>query len=665
MGEQIETKGEHVPWIPLIFLAAVLGFIGSVWIGFLHAAADTYNLGVVVCATIVTPIPFIAISLVKFLSNIRGRKVSMTTLTCLYTVTLTSAYFMSTYYPFALPGRIFTLRFINPESAATNVAQFMAPTQEVANHLMTGGFAVPWGDWIVPMLYWGGSSTLFGIFFIAMANVLRARWIDIEKVPFPHTILAYNVMTGTIKSGTEGSRKLVSPYMLGLIIGFVYQVLVFMPMMFPWFPDIFGWRVNTCPGGWVYLTPDSPLAGIIGFSDLNKNPLLIAITYLAPKVVLFNTVFWFLVFLVLMQVAYAMGYLTPEPGLAGCGRIWCGSDTLPYGEPFKWVLVSNVGGVLALVIFYLFTTRAYLMDTIRAAFGGGGLVRAEKDEPITYRSSYLMLLGSFILILVVLSATGLTIAAAIALILVAGIWFLAGIRMYGLIGFDARSGGTGMSFMKVIYPPPSGNPDTSWSLSMYFAGTQASDTPQYGWGGPLFASMSAYRLASLAGVSNKTVFKLLVITTILAPISAIAGFLVMMNTYGQSVLQAPNVIQDTIVHYAGRALGPTYPTTPPYLPYILAGMAIVGFLTIMHARFVWFPFEPIGFLVATTAHTLLEGVWTMFTIAWVLKEITLRVGGTKAYEGIGAPTASGFFLGYVLAIFAAGIISVFRFFFPF
>jgi len=658
METKVEYK-EKVPWVPLIFLAAVLGFVGSVWIGFLHAAADTYNLGVVVCATIVTPIPFIAISITKFLSSITGRKISMTTLTCLYTVTLVSAYFMSTYYPFGLPSRIFTLRFINPDSASANVASFMAPPENIATHLMSGGFAVPWGEWIIPMLYWGGTSTIFGLFFIAVSNILRASWIDVEKVPFPHTILAHNVMT----SKREG--KLVSPYVIGLILGFVYQVMVFMPMIFPWFPDIFGWRTNTCPGGWVYLTPDSPLAGIIGLSDLNKNPLLIAIAYLAPMIVLFNAVFWFLVYLVLMQIAYVMGFLTSVPGLAGCGRIWCGNDTLPYGDPFKWVLVSNVGGVLALVIFYFFTNRSYLWNTISAARGVGGLVQTEKTEPTTYRNSYLMLLGSFILLLMIFLATGLTIAAASGLIIVTGIWFLAGVRIYGLIGFDARSGGTGMSLMKVIYPPPSGTPDTSWTLTMYFSGTQGSDTPQYGWAGPLFASMSAYRMASLAGVSSKPIFKLIVITTFLAPISSIAGYLVMMNTYGQSVLQAPNVTQDTLVHYAGRALAPTYPTTPPYLPYIIAGMVIVGFLTIMHARFVWFPFEPIGFLVATTAHTLLEGVWTMFAVAWVLKEVTLRVGGTKAYEGYGVPTASGFFLGYVIAIFLAGLISLVRFFFPF
>jgi hypothetical protein len=653
--------GERVPWVPLVLLAAVLGFVGSVWIGFLHAAADTYNLGVVVCATIVTPIPFIAISFVKFFSNVMGRKVSMTTLTCLYAVTLVSAYYMSTYYPFALPGRIFTLRFINPNSADAHVAPFMAPPENIATHLMSGGFAVPWGEWFVPMLYWGGTSTLFGIFFIAISNILRASWVDVEKVPFPHTILAYNVMEGK----GEGKGKLISPYVVGLVLGFAYQVMVFMPLMFPWFPDVFGWRNNTCPGGWIYLSSDSPLAGIIGLSDLNKNPLLIAIAYLAPMIVLFNAVFWFLIYLVLMQVAYTMGFLTSVLGLSGCGRIWCGNDTLPYGDPFKWVLVSNVGGVLALVIFYLFTNRGYLLGTMRAARGVGGLTQAEKMEPTTYRNSYLMLLGSFICLLAIFLATGLTAAAAFELIMVAGIWFLAGVRIYGLIGFDARSGGTGMSLMKLIYPPPSGTPDTSWSLAMYFSGTQGSDTPQYGWAGPLFASMSAYRMASLAGVDNKPVFKLIVITTCLAPISAIAGFLVMMNTYGQSVLNAPNVIQDTIEHYAGRALSTTYPTTPPYLQYILAGMAIVGFLTIMHARFVWFPFEPIGFLFATTAHTLLEGAWTMFAVAWALKEVTLRVGGTKAYEGYGVPTASGFFLGYVLAIFLAGLISLVRFFFPF
>jgi hypothetical protein len=662
-----EKTKDQVPWVPLVILSAILGFVGAVWIGFLQpnpSAGETYNLGVVVCATIVTPIPFIAISIAKFLSSISGKKMSLTTLTCLYTVTIVSAYYMSTYYPFALPARFFTLRFINPDDARY-IPSFMAPPATVTEQLMAGGIPIPWGEWAVPLLYWWASSVLFGLFFISISNILRARWIDVEKVPFPHTILAYNVITGTIGGGAPGTRRIANPYVLGLIVGFIYQVLVFTPMLFPWFPDIFGWRTQTCPGGWYYLTPDSPLAGIIGFTNFNKNPLLISIAYLAPKIVLFNTVFWYLVLLVLMQAAYAFGYYTSVPGLSGCGRIWCGSDTVPYGDPYKWILVSNIGGVLALVIFYLFTTRTYIVDTIQAALGKGTLLQAEKGEPMTYRNSYLMLAASFVLLLIILSTTGINLAAAFALILVTAVWFIAGVRIYGLIGFDARSGGTGMSMMKILYPPPADKPDTSWTLSMYFAGTQASDTPQYGWAGPLFASMAAYRLANLAGVDNKNVFKLILITTILAPMSSLLGFIVIMYTFGQSRLQAPNVIQDTINNYSWRALSPSYPTLPPHIPYILAGMAIVGFLTIMHARYVWFPFEPIGFLTATTAHTLLEGAWTMFTVAWVLKELTLRIGGTKAYENYGSPAASGFFLGYVLALLLMGIVSLIRFFFPF
>jgi len=529
---------------------------------------------------------------------------------------------------------------------------------------MTGGVPIPWGDWIVPLLYWWGSSVLFGLFFIAISNILRARWIDVEKVPFPHTMLAYHMITSTM-GGNQETKRLVNPYVVGLVVGFAYQVLVFTPMIFPWFPDIFGWRTQTCPGGWYYISTDSPLAGVIGFANLNKNPLLISISYLAPKIVLFNTVFWYVVLLVLMQAAYSFGYYTSVPGLSGCGRIWCGSDTIPYGDPFKWVLISNIGGVLALTIFYLFTARTYIVDTVQAALGRGSLLQTEKNEAMTYRNSYLMLIISFVLLLMILSSTGINLAAAFALILVTGIWFLAGVRIYGLIGFDARSGGTGMSLMKIIYPPTADKPDTSWTLSMYFAGTQASDTPQYGWAGPLFASMAAYRLANLTGVGNKNVFKLILITTILAPLSALIGFLTIMYTFGQSRLQAPNVIQDTINNYSWRALSPTYPTTPPHIPYILVGMAIVGFFTIMHARYVWFPFEPIGFLTATTAHTLLEGAWTMFAVAWILKELTLRIGGTKAYENYGSPMASGFFLGYVLALLLMGLISVTRFFFPF
>jgi hypothetical protein len=98
---------------------------------------------------------------------------------------------------------------------------------------------------------------------------------------------------------------------------------------------------------------------------------------------------------------------------------------------------------------------------------------------------------------------------------------------------------------------------------------------------------------------------------------------------------------------------------------VLLGVIIVGALSFLHARFLWFPFEPIGFIMGTTFMSALWGYWGPFLIAWVVKVLTLRIGGSKAYENYGIPIAAGFVAGYMVAILIGGTLSVIGFFVPF
>ena len=85
----------------------------------------------------------------------------------------------------------------------------------------------------------------------------------------------------------------------------------------------------------------------------------------------------------------------------------------------------------------------------------------------------------------------------------------------------------------------------------------------------------------------------------------------------------------------------------------------------LHARFVWFPFEPIGFTLAVSDASIFFGLWSPALAAWILKTITLRVGGSRLYENYGVPVANGFMIGFVAVTFLGGLICIYRFFFPF
>ena len=80
-----------------------------------------------------------------------------------------------------------------------------------------------------------------------------------------------------------------------------------------------------------------------------------------------------------------------------------------------------------------------------------------------------------------------------------------------------------------------------------------------------------------------------------------------------------------------------------------AGVAITVALTILRVRFLWWPFHPIGLVLAPVwaMHMLATSVF----IAWLIKVIVMRFGGLRGFR-----MALPFFLGLVLGdAFTAGM----------
>jgi hypothetical protein len=97
------------------------------------------------------------------------------------------------------------------------------------------------------------------------------------------------------------------------------------------------------------------------------------------------------------------------------------------------------------------------------------------------------------------------------------------------------------------------------------------------------------------------------------------------------------------------------------LALAILGFLIVGLLTILHSRYIWFPFEPIGFVFSMTPGIIVTGLWFSFLVAWILKTLLIRVGGSKAYEDYGMPVAGGV-VGWCMLL-TGGVVGVIRFYF--
>ena len=107
-----------------------------------------------------------------------------------------------------------------------------------------------------------------------------------------------------------------------------------------------------------------------------------------------------------------------------------------------------------------------------------------------------------------------------------------------------------------------------------------------------------------------------------------------------------------------------YPSKDPaWIMSALAGAAVIVVVYICRSLWYWFPLEPIGVWagVAGTSTFIL----TSWTAAWVLKRLTLRIGGVDLFSEKGVPIAVGFMIGWNLALFLSGVLGIYRFFYPY
>jgi hypothetical protein len=596
-------------------------------------------------------------------------KITPINLACFYIAAMTTSFYLGTNF-WTYHGRIFVSDRINfPEELSLEIIPtWMAPEPNIAKQLLTGGVPIPWDAWAAPILFFWFFDVTIAVFMLSMANIFRRQWIDVEKVPFPHAIAINELMNlNTQMAGTTPKVSgRVRPFLLGMAIGLVYQGTVMLAAYFPWFPDIFAWREFTCAnGGWQVINAIPGLKPIAGLANMSKQITVIAIAYLVPLTVLFNVWFWFFAYLVVTQILYSMGYYTGITDIGPCGKCWCHPSVL-HDPPLALSMVSN-GGIIAFTVIHLFLTRGYLMDTLRAAMGKGKLAEIEKEEPMSYRTSYILLAVSLVIlcaVLLVLGAGGTFFFVPMAVF----IMFIFNSRLWGMTGVWAK--GTSNDFGSIFgkftfWQGAAPNPPTrEWVFSNMFQVMQ--DDPNWGWYGTACASFASYRVASLTGLSNRGVTKVFLGAMVVAPLFAMISMISVLYAFGSgkiaigSWLPFQGLINDYLISGGWAGL-----PGPEQSPQLVAGFVIVGLFTYLHARFVWFPFEPMGFILGTAYASLLAGYWFTFLVAWVAKTITLRIGGSKLYEGTGIPIAGGIIGGAMIAVLFGGLIGIYKFFLPF
>jgi len=267
----------------------------------------------------------------------------------------------------------------------------------------------------------------------------------------------------------------------------------------------------------------------------------------------------------------------------------------------------------------------------------------------------------------------LGLSSAILMPIMVWVLYFAAIFVFGRTGYNAIGlGAHGMYWLRIIWPQLPQKIDTNYALSTILARQSGSDGLSQPWGGSLVSTFASYKFGNMARVSFKNLYYAMLVTVILIPI--IWWMTLLPIAYSHGLASLPFYQSTTFVGDISYAANPESPwggialenmTGGPWVPHLVAGILVVWTLSILHARFAVFPLDPYGFLLTFGTRSISEGIWVMVLAAYVLKLATLRVGGSKAYERLGVPVATGFLLGYAIAILIGGALSVVRFFMPF
>jgi len=663
-----KEREERIPWIPITIVTIVFGFIEIMWTMMQPGGgvAAWYSIGLLGGLLYFMPLPYVAMLVLAALSRTKlFGKVKPSTFTYLYACLIPLA-FTGVYDAVYVPASYWADRYLTPTNSMNLEPWFFAPNPDIAKQIVSGGVPIPWVEWLPSILWWWLLFSLWALFFIALGTIMRRHWFNVEMIPFPHTLVAHEIVK---IAENEKKESVINIQWLsaGILVGLAFSSILFMILVFPWFPDILGWRVNTCScSGATYITTDSPFINIVALTTFQKNPLYYAILYMSPVNILFNIWFWSLVVIILSQIAYAMGYYTAATTIGGCGRGYCGESSVFTNPPFLWAVFGDLGIVLGIFFIYWMLNRSYFRDTLRAVLGKGSLIEVEKEEALRYRDAYVILLVSFVLLIIAFMVASLSILPALILFFATLVYGFVWVRTWGLSGYMSPTGFyTAVAWMKAIWPTPPEPRTMEWTVAMGFIIMPASNTAYEGWGHPFVSMMANYRLASLTGTSPSNVLKVTLLSAFLAPILSMLSLLIGYYTFGFSRLQGAYIGGWGPTDRFTPEFSENWPARVTWWPQLILGFVVALSLNYLHARYVWFPFDAMGFLLGTDMWSVVPAVWQAALAAWVLKNLTLKIGGSKLYETKGRPIAAGFIIGFAIMSLVGGAIGIIRFFFPF
>jgi hypothetical protein len=87
------------------------------------------------------------------------------------------------------------------------------------------------------------------------------------------------------------------------------------------------------------------------------------------------------------------------------------------------------------------------------------------------------------------------------------------------------------------------------------------------------------------------------------------------------------------------------------------GAVITVVMTVMRVKFMWFPFHPLGYVLASSY--LMRNIWFACFLAWCVRQLVFRIGGAQVIRRGLVPVAVGMFLACVASIVIFDVVGIY------
>ena len=465
--------------------------------------------------------------------------------------------------------------------------------------------------WATPVLVWGTFICIMLWVMLCLAGILRAKWIDQERLAYPITHIP--VQIADPKLGMFRKRL----FWYGFSIAAGISILNCMAIQFPSIPTV---RVK-------YWDLSPYFIGrpwnAMGWTPVSFYPFGIGLGYLLPPDLLFSS--WFFYWFLKAERIIA--------ALVG----WMGFDArAPYIEE------QSFGAYIYVAVFGIWLGRKYFIGALQRAWQG---VSEEGEGLFNMRVCVFGSLLGMVALTVFFVYFGMSIWLAVASWVIYWLLAISVTRMRAELGppaHDLHRGGPDYMLTELLGTRVMGTRDLSMLTWFY-------------WFNRAYRSLAmphmleGFAMARRQGFRDRAVIIGVVIAGILgtyATFVALGYFGYSQGAEAKMAWHATSFGWEAFSRLRGWLHNPTGPNVVA-MAAAAGGLLFASGLHQMTIRHIWWPLHPLGFAIAGSYS--MATMWCPMLIAWVAKTALLRFGGQQWYMR-GVP----FFMGLLMGDYLVG-----------